>query len=368
MSKPRKHYGKWRIRWTDEKGARLSETHDTREDALFALGKHELEVKEIQRGLRSPLPPDKSVGDLCDYWLKNRAPQKRSEKDDQSIIRRHLRPELGEVRLRDLSVAHVDVLAAKRAHLDKKTLHNVLTLLITMLNVAMDLGWLLKMPRIRKPRVPLFTADFRFLRTKDEIGRLLRAAKDEGELVFVSYATAVYTGLRQGEVAGLRWDAIDLENRRITVQRSFEGPTKSGEVRHVPILDVLLPILKAWRLQCPGQIVFPNEAGTMHGKSARLFQEVFHRVLDRAGFPKAQRGGKERRYIVFHDLRHTFASHWVMGGGDMFRLQKILGHKTVQMTMRYAHLAPDAFVGDYARLGAAAPEKGAVVLPIVAQA
>ncbi len=63
-----------------------------------------------------------------------------------------------------------------------------------------------------------------------------------------------------------------------------------------------------------------------------------------------QRDGKERRYIRSHDLRHTFASHWVMKGGDLFKLQKILGHKTVQMTMRYAHLAPHAFAEDFKRL------------------
>jgi integrase len=75
-------------------------------------------------------------------------------------------------------------------------------------------------------------------------------------------------------------------------------------------------------------------------------------VLETAGLPKVQRNGKSRHYITFHDLRHTFASHWAMKGGDLFKLQKILGHQSVQMTMRYAHLAPDAFRDDYARLGA----------------
>jgi hypothetical protein len=91
----------------------------------------------------------------------------------------------------------------------------------------------------------------------------------------------------------------------------------------------------------------------MYQPSARIFQEALHRVLQDAGFPKVARSGKERPYIRFHDLRHTFASHWVMGGGDLFKLQKILGHKTVQMTMRYAHLQPTAFRDDYGRLGTA---------------
>jgi len=64
-------------------------------------------------------------------------------------------------------------------------------------------------------------------------------------------------------------------------------------------------------------------------------------------FPVRQIKEKQRAYIVFNDLRHTFASHWVMNGGDMFKLQKVLGHKSVQMTMRYAHLTPNAFENDY---------------------
>lgn len=57
------------------------------------------------------------------------------------------------------------------------------------------------------------------------------------------------------------------------------------------------------------------------------------------------------RKIRFHDLRHTFASHWVMNGGDIFRLSKALGHKSVLITQRtYAHLAPEAWTQDYQRV------------------
>src|SRR5262249_53904958 len=100
-----------------------------------------------------------------------------------------------------------------------------------------------------------------------------------------------------------------------------------------------------------GALVFPNGDGAMHQRSARIYQETLHRVLAAGSFPKVDRNGRARPYIRFHDLRHTFASHWVMRGGDLFKLQKILGHKSIMMTQRYAHLAPDAFKEDYARLG-----------------
>ena len=148
----------------------------------------------------------------------------------------------------------------------------------------------------------------------------------------------------------------------ITVQRSFHGPTKAGDVRYVPIMDVLRPILRAWQLKAGGcWLVFPNERDGMHAQSARIFQERLHRVLDAAGFPRPPADERAVHYVNFHGLRHTFASHWVMAGGDLFRLQKILGHKTVQMTMRYAHLQPSAFAEDRGRFDALAQPAGEVV-------
>lgn len=224
-----------------------------------------------------------------------------------------------------------------------------------MLRVAYDKGWTLQAPRIKKPRLRMFDADYRYLRDASEIERLLKAALQESNVAYMLYLMAINTGLREGELAGLRWSDIDFSRRLITVQYSFQGPTKNGEVRYVPILDSLLDPLRSWRTTCKAAYVFTNMSGGMLRESARIFQEVLHRVLDRAQFPRLKIKGKSVRYIRFHDLRHTFASHWVMNGGDIFKLQKILGHKSIQMTMRYAHLTPHAFTEDLGRLGQAAP-------------
>lgn len=351
MAKPVRFRNKWRIRWFDEKGTRQSALFDTKGEATYQNNKKLTEVAEIERGLRSTPPTAKSFNELCDKFLFNRTSQKRRPRDDESTIRVHLRPFFGPSSLSALCVEQIDQYKLSKRHLHPKTVHHHLTLLITMLRYAQDLKWLVEVPKIKKPKITLFEKDFRFLRTHEEISRFLRAAQSESQLAFTLYITAVYTGLREGEVAGLKWTNVNFERRLITIQNSYNGPTKSGDIRHIPILDPLLPVLRSWRLVCQGELIFPNEAGKMHQESARIFQEIFHRVLDRAKFPKVERNGKLLRYIVFHDLRHTFASHWVMNGGDLFKLQKILGHKTVQMTMRYAHLAPEAFSSEYGRLG-----------------
>lgn len=364
MGKPVRQRGKWRIRWLDENGQRKSEVYDDYRVATSKLAQHLHEVDQIKRGLRAANPPAKTFGELCDYWIEKRAILKRSRKDDESIIRCHLRPFFGEMKLIQVGVETGDEFLVSRAHLDKKTISNIVTLLNSMLIAAKGLGWLLEAPRIRKPKVRLFSKDYRYLRTEEEIRRFLTAAREEGELVFVLYAMAVYTGLREGELAGLLWEDIDFQRRLIVVQRSFDGPTKAEDVRYVPILDPLLPILRNWRLRCPGRLVFPNRDGRGYGPSGRVFQEVLHRVLDAAGFPRREHKGRPRWYITFHGTRHTFASHWVMNSGDIFRLQKILGHKSITMTMRYAHLSPAAFKNDHARLGDWFPVEVAALLEL----
>lgn len=361
MSKPFRFGSKWRIRFTDEAGKRRKKTFESYDEAMHALTAEKARVHEVKVGLRAPTPLDRTFGALADYWLEHRVPQKRSGHHDQSIIRAHLRPFFGEAKLRSIDVAMVDRFTCARLNLDKKTIANHLTLLVAMLNLAVDLGWLVRAPRIKKPKVRLFSSDFRYLRTNEEVARFLRAAFEVDTYVGALYATAVYTGLRAGELAGLRWDKVDFGQRLIVVDHSFDGPTKAGDVRYVPILDPLLAVLREWRLKVPGRLVFPNRAGVMHQPSARVFQEHLHGVLKRAGFPEGAPGVRPRWYIRFHDLRHTFASHWVMNGGDIFKLQKILGHKSLAMTMRYAHLAPAAFAGDHNRIADLLPRPVAPV-------
>ena len=345
MSKPRKHGKKWRIRWYNENGKRQSEVYENYRDAEYALKRHQTEVEDIRRGFLLRPSRDRSFNELDKRWMATRGALKRNPNDDLSILRAHLRPAFGELTLRQITSERIADFSAKlsatRAPL---TVRNILTLLGAMLRQAVEWGWIETLPRIRKPKVRLFNKDYRYLRTDEEVDKFLNAAEEEAlPTVAPMYATAVFTGMRAGELAGLRWQDVDFDRRLITVQRSYKGPTKAGDIRHVPIVDRLLPILKAWRLACGNRLVFPNSAGEMWDQRGRIFAEVLKRVLVRAGF--------DARYVHFHGLRHTFASHWVMKGGDIFRLQKILGHKSSQVTQRYAHLAPAAYEGDWGSFG-----------------
>lgn len=351
MAKPVPHYGKWRIRFIDHNSKRKSAVYDDYKAAANALIEAKYKSLRIKQSGGPGLVEGKTFKDLCEYWLEHRAPQKRSGKADKSIIMRHLLPFLGVKKLSTITVQDVDLYkGAKLSLIHPKTIHNHLTLLISMLNVARELSWVSAEFKIKKPRCSTADSEFRYLRNSEQVCRFLGTALRENIRTYTLYATAIYTGMRAGELAGLQWSDVNFDSGLITVQRSFDGPTKSGRVRHVPILDDLVPILKTWRLQNPTPFVFINRNLSPLSPSDRIFQETLHRILRNAQFPKVSKSGKSVHYIRFHDLRHTFASHWVMGNGDIFKLQKILGHQSIQMTMRYAHLAPNAFKDDLKRV------------------
>lgn len=344
-ARPTKHGDAWRIRWIDAAGVRKSEIHGTFDDAELALARHKVEAKERRRGLRPAEPEAHTFADLAEAWLRERA-WKRSLKTDRILLRVHLEPFFGGRQLASIEPSTVEAFKRSKADASTANLNHMLTLLGSMLRLAVELKWITEVPRIRKPKGA--QKPFRYLRTQAEVQAFLAAAREEKERdagvpAFVIYSLAIYSGLRCGELCGLRWADVDLERRLITVQRSYEGTTKSTKVRHVPILDPLLPVLREWRLRNPLPLVCPNGEGKMMRRDSRPFRETLQRVLVRAGLPK--------NHISAHGFRHTFASHWMMAGGSIYKLQRCLGHASLKMTEIYSHLTPSAFESDYGLLG-----------------
>ncbi len=195
----------------------------------------------------------------------------------------------------------------------------------------------------------------------ETVGRVLEEIRQIGEEtnrpgLYGLFATLVYTGLRRGEACGLRWSDVDFDRRLITVRRSYESRTKSGKDRLVPVSAELVPILKQHKLADPwkGELVFPDDTGEIMSPDARL-RSVLWSACDRC---------KIRRIRV-HDLRHVFASYFVMGGGDIFTLQRILGHSTPQITSdTYAHLSPAHLAGAADKVSFPTPTTTARLLPM----
>jgi integrase len=217
--------------------------------------------------------------------------------------------------------------------LSKATVKITLAYLSRMYNWAREEGIIdcaNPLALVEKPSVGQQADDFEFL-SAAEVSKLLAWAETNQPSEFPLYATAVYVGMRMGELYGLRWVDVGLDRGLLSVRRSYRSTPKSGKHRHVPINPQLLPILQAWEKRCPTSaegLVFPTERGTMRSKDSEY------------GYKAALKGSKCHE-VNFHALRHTFASHFVMSGGNILTLQKLLGHSSVSVSMKYAHLAPD---------------------------
>jgi len=133
------------------------------------------------------------------------------------------------------------------------------------------------------------------------------------------------TGMRRGEVFYLKWQDVDLMKRQLTV----EGTTsKSGQTRHIRLNSEVWQVLKAWNEQNDGEFVFVSP---VTGKSFDNIKRSWSLLRNRAGLSDFR----------FRDLRYTFASKLVMAGVDLYTVKELMGHSTIQMTERYAHLAPE---------------------------
>ncbi|MDO8136760.1 MAG: site-specific integrase [Candidatus Brocadiales bacterium] len=132
---------------------------------------------------------------------------------------------------------------------------------------------------------------------------------------------ALNTGMRLGEILGLRWEAVDLKHGFLLLD-----VTKNGERREIPINSTLRATLEAIPHGPESEYVFADR----NGRPYKSVNNSFPTACKRAGI----------RDFRFHDLRHTFASHLIMAGVDLTTVKELLGHEDIETTLRYSHLAP----------------------------
>ncbi|MHC4270150.1 MAG: site-specific integrase [Planctomycetota bacterium] len=133
--------------------------------------------------------------------------------------------------------------------------------------------------------------------------------------------TALNTGMRRGEILSLKWEQVDLRHGFISLE-----DTKSGEGREIPINNTLKTLFEEMPHSIESIYLFT-------GKDGDPYKEVKRSIS--TSLRKAQ-----IHNATFHTLRHTFASHLVMKGVDITTVMELMGHKSLKMTLRYAHLAP----------------------------
>ncbi len=251
---------------------------------------------------------------------------------EEAAYRLWLSPTLADKPLRDIKPIHLERIkkTMTEAGRSAQTVRHVLAALRQVYNFAKRHGIYAgdnPVSLVKKP-----SADARRLRflTHDEADRLLAALAERESNVHDMALLALHCGLRAGEIFSLTWGDVDIE-RGVLILRD----TKSGKTRAAYMTEAVTAMLGAMQPGGPNDLVFLSTNG---GRIVQI-SETFNRVVAALGFNNGVTDPRQK--VVFHTLRHTFASWLVEQGVDLYSVKELMGHGTLAMTERYSHLSPD---------------------------
>lgn len=284
-------------------------------------GKH-LDVKKV-----SKVKFDEFVDEYLEVHCKpNNKSWRKSDYPNLNGLKKYFAGKyLHEITPRDIEQYRAD----RIKEVTKSTVNRVLNCLSSLYNRAIEWEKATDNPMSKVKLFKVPCSRLRFLE-KEEIYKLLTAI-DELTLTnkHNQYShlkpiviVGLFTGMRKSEILGLRWRDVDIKRNVIHLH-----DTKNSENREIPINKLVQSTIINVLKKPESQYVFCNSDGKPYGNVRKSFDTA----LEKAGITNFR----------FHDLRHTFASQLVMAGVDLNTVRELLGHKSIQMTLRYSHLSPD---------------------------
>lgn len=321
-----KRGGVYWIRYADPTGKIIRESARTKNihEAIKLLAKRKTEVLEGKLPERIIIK-NHTFNELAEKYSHWASIQRCYDKDKKYTIQ-ELKERFNNIPLRRFTTQLVEQFQVDliKKGLKPATVNRKLACLKHMFTKAVEWSMVEEevLKRIRK--VKLLKENNRRLRylTEEEIQRLLNACdKHLYPIVF----TALNTGMRKDEILSLKWNNIDLKNGYIHIEK-----TKNAERRDIPMNSELLNLFRRLftERKLSSDYVFVNpDTNTRYMDIKRSFNHACKKA--------------KIEDFHFHDLRHTFASHLVMKGVDLTTVKELLGHKSLTMTLRYSHLAPE---------------------------
>ncbi|MDA8793765.1 site-specific integrase [Bacteriovoracaceae bacterium] len=276
-----------------------------------------------------------TVNKYFEIWLEIKRSKSQPRTVDQyiSTFKNYIKPVIGEMLIEEVTLRSGHEILNRTLRKVKKTRANyVIRLLKQLFNDAVENDFLMRSVFSKLENVQPDRKDIVFW-TKAEVDRFLNLTI--GSELYALYLVALNTGMRKAELLGLKWDCIDLNSRIITIKRlrdryGLKDRTKTNQIRKIGMNDTVFAALKNLRKRCLSlDFVFVLSTGSIIPYQ-HLSDRYFAQDIKQAGVRK----------INFKDLRSTYASNYVMNGGSIYDLSKILGHSSVEMTeKKYADLS-----------------------------
>jgi integrase len=296
------------------------------------------------------------MGEYLDRWLADSVSdtvKATTFERYEQITRLHLKPALGRVKLKALTPAHVRGLYREKleAGSSARTVRYIHTTLHKALKQAVMDG-LIPRNATEAVKPPQPTREEMHPLTPEQAKLLLQVAHEAGDRLEALYVLAINTGLRQGELLGLKWDDVDLEDGSLQVRRTltitksgtiFTSPKTAGSRRSVKLTSKAIEALKHHLERQLGEI---DRVGSLWSENGLIFASEIGEPLNRHNLtrssfkPLLKRAGLPR--IRFHDLRHTCATLLLTRNVNPKIVSEMLGHSSIAITLdTYSHVLPN---------------------------
>jgi integrase len=331
----------------------------TRELAAMALATQLAKIDDELAGRKPDPNKQPTLGELAETWIEQRMNDglHRSARDDKNRWNAYWKPYVAHLRPHQLDTAAVTRVVKtllSKHDLAPNTAANALRMLSTFFSDLIEEGRtelnpVRMLPKKTKKLVKQPNVEGPFIEKLKNVARVITKLRELHPVVSVGYAIGALAGLRTGEIIGLEWRDVDLERQVIHVRRQVRhgkiGPLKDGDEREVGVQEALLPILVAWKLRTGGQGPVlvpenPERGGTKDTPASHIASTTLSKHLQKVLKAIGLVDG-ESSLTWYQATRHTFASHYMMAGGDLAKLQAEMGHSDIQTTQRYAKLSPD---------------------------
>ncbi len=311
-------------------GKRYRKTTETTDRELAELYLKDLEVKIARDRLgfgdlnRKEVKLSEFIEEYLKYSKATKA-EKTAEMDARAL--RNFLKMHGDIKISKIGFKHAEDYKIQRLQSLKPVSVNMdLRQLKAAFEKAVNWEYIPKNPFKGIVQCKVISSNLPKFLSKEDVNLLLEVIPEGEFRRFILFC--LYTGCRRGEALNLKWDDVDMETGRATF-----WITKTGKSRVVPFNGVLKSVLSG--MERKGDMVFPFDKHFVTHK--------FKKFLKASGI-------KNFESLKLHSLRHTYASHLVMGGVDMLTISKLLGHSTVTVTELYAHLVPDHMKASVERL------------------
>lgn len=293
------------------------------------LEKETRDAEDIQKAVDTKAAM--TVGQMFDAY----SPQAKANKNPRSYYREEnlwrlwIKPVIGSIPLKIVSAVHLEEMKKKMADAGRapRTITYALATVRQVFNYARNIGLYdaeNPVKKVKKPAVD--NRRLRFLSHK-EADMLLTALRGKSADVHNMAFLSLCTGMRAGEIFSLTWGDVDIGHGYLTLR-----DTKSGKNRIAFMTTAVKAMFSSLNKGMHDDLVFPGEKGTLR----KSISKTFERTVDDLDFNKDVTDPRQK--VVFHTLRHTFASWLVQRGVDLYTVRTLMGHSSIALTERYSHL------------------------------